>query len=71
MIVILKALNMGSTERVSVVMPSELKKKLETLCKLENRSMSNMVTTLIQQAVTSAEEEGRLPIDDSTKETKV
>jgi hypothetical protein len=58
-----KAPNMGKTERVSVVMPSELKKKLETLCKLENRSMSNMVTTLIQQAVTQAEEESRLPVD--------
>ena len=55
---------MGNTERVSVVMPAGLKKKLETLCKLENRSMSNMVTTLIQQAVTQAEEEGRLPVDD-------
>ena len=56
----IEALNMGKTERISVIMPSELKEKLEKLCKLENRSMSNMVVTLIQQAITEAEEQGRL-----------
>ncbi|HAA30992.1 MAG TPA: hypothetical protein DCE56_28920 [Cyanobacteria bacterium UBA8553] len=52
---------MGNTERISIIMSSELKQKLERLCKLENRSMSNMVVTLVQQAITQAEEQGRLP----------
>jgi hypothetical protein len=57
----LEALDMGNTERISLIMPSELKQKLERLCKLENRSMSNMVVTLVQQAIAEAEEQGRLP----------
>ena len=47
-------------ERISVIMPSDLKRKFEKLCKAESRSMSNMVVTLIQQAVTEAEEQSRL-----------
>lgn len=65
------ALDMGNTERISVIMPSELKQKLERLCKLENRSMSNMVVTLVQQAITEAEEQGRLPSETPSPDKKV
>lgn len=66
----LEALDMGNTERISVIMPSELKQKLERLCKLENRSMSNMVVTLVQQAITEAEAQGRLPSETSSPDEK-
>lgn len=64
------ALDMGNTERISVIMPSELKQKLERLCKLENRSMSNMVVTLVQQAITEAEEQGRLASETPSPDKK-
>lgn len=46
--------------RIPVVIPPELKKEFERLCHLENRSMSNMVVTLIQKAVNDAKEKGLL-----------
>ena len=46
--------------RILVVITPELKKDFERLCHLENRSMSNMVVTLIQKAVIEAQEKGLL-----------
>ena len=52
---------MGDTERLSVLMPSDLKQDFEALCKLERRSMSAQVVLIIEQAVQEAKEKGRLP----------
>ncbi|MBF2029224.1 MAG: hypothetical protein IGS48_21100 [Oscillatoriales cyanobacterium C42_A2020_001] len=46
--------------RIPVVITPELKKDFERLCHLENRSMSNMIVTLIQKAVNEAREKGLL-----------
>jgi hypothetical protein len=46
--------------RINVVMPIDLKGDFERLCHLENRSMSNMLVTLAQQAVDEAKAKGLL-----------
>jgi len=46
--------------RILVVITPELKQEFERLCHRENRSMSNMVVTLIQKAVVEAKEKGSL-----------
>lgn len=46
--------------RFHVAIPPELKRDFERLCHLENRSMSNMVVTLIQKAVNEARDKGLL-----------
>lgn len=46
--------------RLLVVMDNDLKVEFETLCDLENRSMSNMLSTLAREAVEKAKSEGRL-----------
>lgn len=52
---------MADTERLSVLMPSELKQEFEALCKLERRSMSAQVVLLIEKAIQEAKEKGQLP----------
>lgn len=54
---------MGDTERLSVLMPSDLKQEFELLCKQERRSMSAQVVLLIEQAVQLAKEQGKLPVN--------
>jgi hypothetical protein len=46
--------------RLLVVIDSDLKETFERLCLIENRSMSNMIVYLIQQAIDKAEREGKL-----------
>jgi len=36
-------------ERLNITIPKETKKKLERIAKKENRSQSNMITTLIER----------------------
>jgi metal-responsive CopG/Arc/MetJ family transcriptional regulator len=57
---VLETQEMGDTERLSVLIPSELKQEFEALCKLERRSMSAQVVLLIEQAVQEAKDQGRL-----------
>ncbi len=56
--------DMADNERLSVLVPSELKQEFEALCKVERRSMSAQVVLLIEQAVKEAKEQGK--ISDST-----
>lgn len=46
--------------RLLVVMDNDLKDEFERLCAIENRSMSNMLATLAQQAVEAAKQQGKL-----------
>ena len=46
--------------RLLVVIDSELKEEFETLCEIENRSMSNQTVTLIKNFVDAAKREGKL-----------
>jgi hypothetical protein len=46
--------------KVVVYLPPELKADLEALAKKELRPVSNMVASLIQQAVDKAKQEGKL-----------
>lgn len=46
------------TERLSLVIDSDLKKDFEKLCKVERRSMSAQVVVLIEKAVNEAKEQG-------------
>ncbi|MEP0884641.1 hypothetical protein NDI49_24130 [Trichocoleus sp. ST-U3] len=48
------------TERLSVIMPSDLKQDFEKLCKLERRSMSAQVVLLVEQAVREAKGKGQI-----------
>ena len=50
--------------RIVVYLPEELKADLERLAKSHYRPVSNMVLTLIQEAVDEAKSEGRIPSDD-------
>lgn len=45
--------------RLLVIIDQDLKDDFERLCKIENRSMSNMVNVLIQNAVKKAKKEGK------------
>ena len=45
--------------RLLVIIDQALKDDFERLCKIENRSMSNMVNVLIQDAVKKAKKEGK------------
>lgn len=51
--------------KLLVVIPEDLKRDFGQLCTLENRSMSNMVVTLIQKVVDDARAKGLL--DDHSK----
>ncbi|MEG3843861.1 hypothetical protein, partial [Microcoleus sp. herbarium14] len=46
--------------RIVVYLPEELKADLERLAKSHHRPVSNMVLTLIQEAVDEAKSEGRI-----------
>ncbi len=46
--------------RLLVVIDSDLKEEFETLCEIENRSMSNQAVTLIKNFVEQAKREGKL-----------
>jgi hypothetical protein len=48
------------TERLSLVIDSDLKKDFEKLCKVERRSMSAQVVVLIEKAVNEAKEQGKI-----------
>jgi hypothetical protein len=48
------------TERLSLVIDSDLKKDFEKLCKVERRSMSAQVVILIEKAVNEAKEQGKI-----------
>jgi uncharacterized alpha-E superfamily protein len=50
--------------RIVVYLPEELKADLERLAKSHHRPVSNMVLTLIQEAVDEAKSEGRIQSDD-------
>ncbi len=52
---------MADNERLSVLIPSELKQEFEALSKVERRSMSAQVVLLIEQAVKEAKEQGKIP----------
>lgn len=56
--------------RLLVVIDSELKEEFETLCEIENRSMSNQAVTLIKSFVESAKREGRLSDRTKSKRAK-
>jgi hypothetical protein len=53
--------------RIVVYLPEELKADLERLAKSHYRPVSNMVLTLIQEAVDEAKSEGRIPSDDRSQ----
>lgn len=55
--------DMAGNERISVLVPPELKQEFEALCKVERRSMSAQVVILIEQAVKEAKEQGKIPAD--------
>uniref|UniRef100_A0A832M4J1 CopG-like ribbon-helix-helix domain-containing protein n=1 Tax=Oscillatoriales cyanobacterium SpSt-402 TaxID=2282168 RepID=A0A832M4J1_9CYAN len=59
---------MADNERLSVLIPSELKQEFEALCKVERRSMSAQVVLLIEEAVKRAQEQGKIP--DSADKSK-
>ena len=46
--------------RILVVIDEQLKKDFERLSKVENRSMSNMIVCLIQDAVKRGKNEGKI-----------
>jgi hypothetical protein len=53
--------------RIVVYLPAELKADLERLAKSHYRPVSNMVLTLIQEAVDEAKSEGRIQSDDRSQ----
>ncbi len=61
--------DMADNERLSVLIPSDLKQEFEALCKIERRSMSAQVVLLVEQAVEKAKEEGRIPPATESKGT--
>jgi len=46
--------------RLLVVIEGNLKTDFEKLCKVEKRSMSNMVNVLIEEAINKARKEGKI-----------
>ena len=56
--------------RIVVYLPEELKADLERLAKSHYRPVSNMVLTLIQEAVDEAKSEGRIQSDDRSQQQK-
>ncbi|MEG4587475.1 hypothetical protein QUA54_20000 [Microcoleus sp. MOSTC5] len=56
--------------RIVVYLPEELKADLERLAKSHYRPVSNMVLTLIQEAVDEAKSEGRIQNDDRSQQQK-
>jgi hypothetical protein len=54
----------SSKPKLIVVIPEDLKRDFGQLCHVENRSMSNMVVTLIQKAVDEARAKGLLDDQD-------
>lgn len=52
---------MADNERLSVLIPSDLKQEFEALCKVERRSMSAQVVLLIEEAVKEAKGQGKIP----------
>ncbi len=59
--------DMADNERMSVLIPSDLKQDFEALCKVERRSMSAQVVLLIERAVKEAKEEGIIPTSATTQ----
>ena len=57
---------MADNERLSVLIPSDLKQEFETLCKVERRSMSAQVVLLIERAVEEAKRQGQIPSEQQT-----
>ena len=57
--------------RIVVYLPEELKADLERLAKSHYRPVSNMVLTLIQEAVDEAKSEGRIQSDDRSQQQKI
>ncbi|MEG4302011.1 hypothetical protein QUB16_04765 [Microcoleus sp. D3_18a_C4] len=57
--------------RIVVYLPEELKADLERLAKSHHRPVSNMVLTLIQEAVDEAKSEGRIQSDDRSQQQKI
>lgn len=57
--------------RIVVYLPEELKADLERLAKSHYRPVSNMVLTLIQEAVDEAKSEGRIPSEDRSQPQKI
>lgn len=51
---------MAGNERISVLVPPELKKEFEQLCKVERRSMSAQIVLLMEQALKEAKEQGKI-----------
>jgi len=63
--------NMTSKKpRLLVVIDSDLKEEFETLCEIENRSMSNQAVTLIKNFVDNAKREGKLSDRTNSKGSK-
>ncbi|MEI6064141.1 MAG: hypothetical protein WCQ26_06085 [Pseudanabaena sp. ELA748] len=63
--------NMTSKKpRLLVVIDSDLKEEFETLCEIENRSMSNQAVTLIKNFVDNAKREGKLSDRTNSKGAK-
>lgn len=61
MVIVKSAHRMPSSKpKLIVVIPEDLKRDFGQLCHVENRSMSNMVVTLIQKAVDEARAKGLL-----------
>jgi hypothetical protein len=46
--------------RLTILIDPDIKESFETLCELENRSMSNFAETLIKNFIDSAKREGKL-----------
>lgn len=57
--------------RIVVYLPEELKADLERLAKSHYRPVSNMVLTLIQEAVEEAKSEGRIQSEDRSQPQKI
>jgi hypothetical protein len=54
--------------RIVVYLPEEVKADLELLAKSHYRPVSNMVLSLIQEAIEQAKSEGRIPRDDRSSQ---
>ena len=46
--------------KVSAYVEQDLKKKVDRLCEIRNRSISNLVETLLRDEIAKAEESGEL-----------
>jgi hypothetical protein len=55
---------------INAVIEPTLKEEFERLCEIEQRSMSNMIVLLVNQAVANAKREGRLRENSKSKGTK-